>query len=786
MINRTFRLLASLLLLIAFGCGAQSITGSWSSVPTFGNNYSMVVETPSRIYALANGALVSISDTETMIYDRQNKLSDYDITLIRYNYDKGYLFIGYSNGNIDLLYDDDHIVNMPALKDATLATSHEINNVDFGQDRIAVATKFGIVILDDTTYEVVESGIYNVEVNNALILGNRLMVYAGNKLYISPLSERHSQLSSFGHVTNGTSQAGMWDNIARVGNDSFIRACSNPANTVYFYAVDADGKLTGKKVADDTQAKTFSYADGIVALTNYWEQVLVDGQGNAQKVSIPTALRGTASFTGGSPASVWVAGAKGVAHYNLTTSTPTMLSDWYKPNASPVIRPADLVWSADGQQLYISHVGQSHSLPEKLDVNMQVCSMDRQGNIANLSFQGPRSVRRLAVDPQDADVFYYAYGYNGFGVYNHEGLVKFVGPDDYQHGDPNYSMRTPCTFTFDPENNLWVTNLTKEGVPCLSMLPRKNNATYDWSEITKSDWKVHPAKTTNKNVTWESKLLFSSHSPYMVMFSASFGFMVIHHNNTLTDFSDDSYCVHENPVDQTGAEVAHGRLFCGVEDKKGAFWFGSFFGVLVLDNPADGLDASCPLRRPLVARNDGTNYGDYLLSTDRIYCIAVDHTNRKWIGTENSGLYLVSEDGSEILEHFTSINSPLPSNAIYAVSVDPLSSAVYIGTESGLYVYNSTSSPAADDYSEVNVYPNPVRPEYTGWITVTGLMDNSLVKIADAMGNVVYTGTSEGGTMVWDGCNSAGERVRSGVYFILASQNQNGTSGAVAKITVIN
>lgn len=785
MINKTFRLLASIMLLITIGALAQSTPGSWTSVPTLGNQYTMVVETPARTFVLGRGALASISDSETFIYDRQNKLSDYNISLIRYNYDKGYLFIGYTNGNIDLLFDDDHVVNMPALKDASLSTSHEINNVDFGNDRIAVATKFGIVIFDDTNYEVVESGIYNIEVANALILGDRLMLYAGNKLYISPLSERHTQLSSFEHVTNSSGHAGMWDNIARINDNSFVRICSNPANTLYLYTIDSENKMTASKLAD-TQAKTFSFADGIVAVVNYWEQILIDSEGNKTKVSIPSALRGTASFSGGSTSSVWLTGNSGIAHYDFSTNPPTMLSDWYKPNASPVMRPADLVWSADGQKLYISHVGRSSVIPEQVSITMQVCAMDRDGQITDLSFNRRSSVRRLAVDPLDADVFYYGYGYNGFDVYNHQGLVKAVTPNEFLHGDPNYSMQTVNTFTFDPSNNLWTTNLSEKAVPCLSMLERRGNAPYDWTTITKTDWKVHPAKTTNQQVSWESKLLFSTHGPYMVMFSPTSGLMVINHNNTLTDFSDDIYCSHEQLVDQTGAEVNLARLTCGVEDRKGSFWFGSLFGVLVLDNPANGLEASCPLRRPLVARNDGTNYGDYLLSTDLIYCIAVDHTNRKWIGTENSGLYLVSEDGSEILEHFTSNNSPLPSNTIYAVSVDPLSSAVYIGTESGLYVYNGTSSPAADDYSEVNVYPNPVRPDYTGWITVTGLMDNSLVKIADSMGNVVYTGTSEGGTMVWDGCNSAGERVRSGVYFILASQNQNGTTGAVAKITVIN
>ena len=103
-------------------------------------------------------------------------------------------------------------------------------------------------------------------------------------------------------------------------------------------------------------------------------------------------------------------------------------------------------------------------------------------------------------------------------------------------------------------------------------------------------------------------------------------------------------------------------------------------------------------------------------------------------------------------------------------------------------MYSSTSAPAADDYSQVYAYPNPVRPDYTGWITITGLMDNSLVKIADAAGNVFHQGTSEGGMMVWDGCDSHGKRVKTGVYYVFASTGGDGveSNGAVTKILVVN
>lgn len=228
------------------------------------------------------------------------------------------------------------------------------------------------------------------------------------------------------------------------------------------------------------------------------------------------------------------------------------------------------------------------------------------------------------------------------------------------------------------------------------------------------------------------------------------------------------------------------------EDRRGHVWMGTTSGVISITNPSKALDADFRINRIKVPRNDGSGLADYLLESDKIVAIAVDSSNRKWIGTEASGLYLVSEDGDEIISHFTTSNSPLPTNTITALYADPLSNSIFIGTLSGLYEYSSTSGPAKDDYSNVYAYPNPVTPDYSGWITIAGLMENSLVKIMDSSMNLVYQTTSEGGMAMWDGCNMGGGRVRSGVYYVASSQQDASSAmstsagDVVAKILVVN
>ena len=262
--------------------------------------------------------------------------------------------------------------------------------------------------------------------------------------------------------------------------------------------------------------------------------------------------------------------------------------------------------------------------------------------------------------------------------------------------------------------------------------------------------------------------------------------MIVVDNKGTEASSDDKITIVDTFMDQDNKNLSFYHIICATEDNKGRIWIGTDNGVFEVTDPTKITGTTAKVNHLKVPRNDGTNLADYLLDSQTVNAIAVDNSNRKWIATL-SGVYLVSENGDEIIEHYTSSNSILPSNTVYSVACDPRSSSVYFGTPNGVVEYNSTSSPGRDDYSEVIAYPNPVRPEYTGWITIKGLMDDSLVKIADASGNVFHQGRSNGGMYIWDGCNASGERVKTGVYYVFASQNSTGSNEAcVTKIMVVN
>ena len=167
-------------------------------------------------------------------------------------------------------------------------------------------------------------------------------------------------------------------------------------------------------------------------------------------------------------------------------------------------------------------------------------------------------------------------------------------------------------------------------------------------------------------------------------------------------------------------------------------------------------------------------------------CITVDGANRKWIGSGGSGLYLISADGQQELFHFTKSNSPLLSDNINDIAIDGETGEVFIATDAGLCSYTSDAIDAEDELnkSNIKVYPNPIRPESRQLVRVTGLAYNTNVKIANAAGRLVYEGTSNGGEFTWNCRTTAGKPVSTGVYYILAA-DENGNKGASAKVLIV-
>ena len=218
-------------------------------------------------------------------------------------------------------------------------------------------------------------------------------------------------------------------------------------------------------------------------------------------------------------------------------------------------------------------------------------------------------------------------------------------------------------------------------------------------------------------------------------------------------------------------------------DNNNHLWIGTIQGLRVLYNTSNFFDTSVVTTQQIVILEDGIPRE--LLEQQYISDIEVDGANNKWVATIGSGVFYFSPNGQQTIHHFTKENSPLPSNNINDISINYSNGKVYFATDQGLVSYNTGSISSSENFSNIYVYPNPVRPEFnteSERVKITGLTQNVNIKITDIEGNLVAEAQSninsryrnfnleiDGGTAFWNGKNLRNRLVASGVYIIMLS-----------------
>ncbi|MDE6066768.1 MAG: hypothetical protein K2G27_08130 [Duncaniella sp.] len=820
-----------LLIIIAFmtllPLRAQLATGSWRQYPVFGE-FTDLVDTPDNVWYVTGGCLYRYDKKadETRFYEGGRELSDNTVKLIRYYPAKDMLAVAFNNGNIDLILSDGSRVNCPDIKDAVVNVDKTVNDMVFDGDEMYVATAFGIVIYNLDRFEVKESGIYNTPINTVLLTPKYLVIVPSehndwlyellcverggriNRLsnfkvmgryydlikHPQPLNEEHTEFAVVRHKSLGSiriNDDGTFNHVNQQTVDG-----NKP--TVTYLSSSADGVVR------------FITADGMIGhYTGYGSAV--------SDATLPDRFKGNMFSTHKGLSSFWLAGDDGLGCYSISDGKGlTVLRDKSRPEGATTFgEVCNIFPSNTSGDFYIANLGMNGIHPvgsgeyytKKLCLNKiassDVVDIDPVGATATtrpgidaVTANGPYifSPTQVAEDPDYPERLYIGSGNEGLYVVEGDDVVlKFDSTNAPMKLYGNYYYGT-VSVTIDRAGNLWVASLVSSGGNSIIVLPAEKRKRSDLSGIKADDWIVPDYEGFIRSR--DIKILHCQHSPMIFAIDAVGyrNFLAVNHKGTPGNFSDDESRAWEKTTDQDGLTFQPTQFVCLAEDHRGHVWMGTTSGVISITNPTRACDGDFRINRIKVPRNDGSGLADYLLDTDKVTAIAVDNSNRKWIGTESSGLFLVSEDGDEIISNFTTANSPLPTNTITSLYADPTSSSIFIGTLTGLYEYSSTSGPAKPDYSDVYAYPNPVTPDYTGWITIAGLMDNSLVKIVDSSMNLVYQTVSEGGTAMWDGCRQGGSRVRSGVYYVLAS-SQDGDSSSmstssagdvVAKILVVN
>ena len=370
---------------------------------------------------------------------------------------------------------------------------------------------------------------------------------------------------------------------------------------------------------------------------------------------------------------------------------------------------------------------------------------------------------------------YWAGGRTGLYEFNGEELVNHYSIDNSPLRNSTSSKKyvLVTAMTTDNNNNLWVLN-SMGSQPLQNLL--ELNTSQEWISHYKDEL------VSSGLSLLDMRSLIQDSRGYLWFVNENYLLPSIYCYDPTTD-----RIIHniQTITNQDGLTYEDYAPTCIAEDLEGNIWIATTVGPFVIESNSIGT-ASPSLIQVKVPRNDGTDYADYLMASAHINTMVIDGAGRKWFGTLDNGIYLISADNMEELEHFTIDNSPLLSNGVNSLAINNETGELFIGTDAGLCSYMTDATTAVNEITKDNVYafPNPVVAGYEGLITVRGFALDSDVKILSTSGKLIAQGRSNGGTFTWDGRDQSGRRVASGVYMVAAATS-DGKKGTVCKIAII-
>ncbi|MDE6011110.1 MAG: T9SS type A sorting domain-containing protein [Muribaculaceae bacterium] len=811
---------------------SAAITGQWRQHPSFDNSILQVIDTPERTYFMGYPQSVNPSipfkaspDCTLFYYDKEGDeivpaaqrlpMATTTVRSMSYNPDKGYLLVIYDNQDIDLLHDDGSISNIGAIRNATLPGSKNVNSVTFdpAHDLVWLATDFGYVALNDEHLEVAESRNYGVPLTSVGRIADNLYLSDGETLYKASLNTPRMRLDEYTVTTEFPASVRLYtlgDKVLRIDqkeeNNYYVATCT----------VESDGSLKPLTERDLTYiSQVLPSKEGYV-LNNWSAHVLVrSSNGSMDFIARPEEEKGRKYGATWDFKTLYTGlPRKGLRSFTLNSDKKFELSrDFMLPNAPNAYLSRNMLWhprygmivNTYGSDVIISNNSTN-------EPNLMAGLKDGVWSPLSPTYLNPEQAEvgmtpvGMVTDPDDDRYVYQGSSFSGLTRYNLDDptdIIHYSHPADANASLPGYvkfhdtheswSRNSTVTDpTFDADGNLWV--LFYDYTNRDSRIEFRYQTPADRRASTNAA-SARPWQTLTKNLSGISHLtakflpLKASVNRNLLFYMSPYGVVVIDHNGTPDNGADDKVMTITKLTDQDGNALTNSAPAKLWEDPQtGVVWIAGPQGLFYC-TPRNLLQGQGVLNRVKVSRNDGTSLADYLLNGVEITGIEHDAEGRMWIATSGAGVVVTSGDGKRIYQEFTSETSDLPSNIVYNVAYNPSTRSMMFSTAKGLceFFIGGTDS-GAQDAGEVRAYPNPVAPDYYGWVTIDGLPDNSLVKIVDTKGHLVRElGRAEGGSIQWDVNNLHYRRVQTGVYYILVSPGTDaGGESRVGKILVMN
>ena len=777
--------LFTLLLLIPFGLCAQFSIGTWRDHFPYKRCID-VCEANNFIFAATANSVFSFDQFTGEInrFNKTNRLSDVGISALAFDPLSQFVIVGYSNGNVDL-FNEREVFNIPFIKFSTLIGDKTIYDIYPYGDRIFLSTGFGIVVIDVPGREIKETyfiGTSGEAVRVRDIAIHNEVIYAVTEQGLRTADVNNTFLSNFENWTTAGNLPGteVPTHIEFFNNEIVLAIPGAASDTVWSKPVDGSTWVDRFPLENFRINQLWSNGEWFSVSGNYAYWYSRNNLDSRIVISMVAGnLLHTYNAIIGYNGYAWAADKfNGLMLSKDPFGFEDILVSPQGPNSDDCRRI-----TAYNNNVWIAHGGvgpswgqnnNSDGISAYIDdrwISFSADTMQSAGQHFNNSNQYVMDFMDFAVDPIDNN--------NVYAASWEEGLLKIdipnrriipvngtatTGPDSDGIND-DYVRTAVAGVTYSKDGVLWCTNgYTKRA---LHALDRDGNFyDYNFSTVIGDDEKIADILISNDGYIWANVI--------------NEGLLVLNNNATLDVFSDDNFKLLTD--DEGNGKLPSNDVLCMEEDLDGEVWVGTASGLSIFYNPASIFEEGNFDSEQILIQQEGNT--QILLETEAINCIEIDGSNRKWIGTKSSGAYLLSDDGLREVYHFTEENSPLPSNTVYDIGINHSNGEVFFATENGVVGFFSTATNFDNEMSNVRVFPNPVRPDYDGNITIDGLAYNTSVKITDIQGNILFETESEGGRAVWNGMLSDGSRPATGVYLVYVS-TPLGTADEVRKLTFI-
>ncbi len=759
--KRTFLAITFVLLYtISF---SQIKVGTWRDHFSFESIISAYQMSDGQVVASsANGLMYIDTDGGLSKLTKANGLYDVGISATEFFKDLNIIILGYDNGNIDIVTED-NIYNLSDIKRKNISGDKKIYSFTRSGNFAYASCGFGIVKIDVVNAEIVDTYYIGnnakyVKVNKVAILNDSIFAATDEGIYKANLNDFLSDYNNW--TTENITKYTIFKDVVLGGSNLFFLAKDSSSSQTVLLKRSSTLEVINPTLNEN--AKLFGLNN--LYVTSYRNIYVYNFSGtllqSINKLADNSDIRPEYIDVKNNGELIVSDYYSGVYIQNGNNFNNYILQGVAFNQAKKVVAKNNFIVITRG-----GFSGTGTNLWQTATVNIY-----KNQQWTYFYEIGNNDFYSIVLDPNKEGHYY--IGSWGYGVFEYQD-DKLLNKYDYTNSPlesviANAPYLRISAMQLDDENNLWIFNRAKNN-PLNILKPDGTWVSYSLNGLI-SDEFTRDMQLTENSMLWAT--------------AKGRGFIILDYNNTIDNTGDDIQRVYY-PYDEEGERIGSDVL-CFEEDNIGNIWFGTDDGVGAIYSPRNFNDANFTASRIKITAELGDSLTtNYLLKGEKILSMAIDGGNRKWFGTESSGIYLLNSSGSVQLLHFDADNSPLPSNKIISIAIEPTSGEVFIITAKGVVSYRGDATIADNKFKNVYVFPNPVRPDYTGNITITGLAANVNVKITDIAGNLVYETTANGGQATWNGNNLDGIRAATGVYLVFCS-NDDASETFVTKLLFIN